>query len=531
MPTLSPPPHWPLARPFQFGGITLLDTDLDTAVASIDGAARQGHSQGLHLCNAYTLTLALRRDDYRSMLQHEHAVNLPDGTPVAWFYRLSNHRPARGPVRGPSLMKAALSNTTLRHFLLGGSPEVLEDLKTAISQRFPEAQVVGSFSPPFREPHAGDITEFARLIKDSTAEVVWVGLGTPRQDRVIAALVGQVDAVLIGVGAAFDFISGHKSEAPVFLHKSGMEWAYRLGQEPRRLWRRYLVGNTLFIAHGARQLVSARRDGPALATVTSPPSATGMDAVPRVPVGAAAVHCIDEPGVLRLISDIAQRGGDHPWLVVTPNIQHIALLEVDTGLRAAYERADLVLADGWPVVRAVRLLSGYRLQRITGADLLPALCERAAALALRVGIVGGLHGAAAEAAARLESRYPGLKVELVLEPELGFDRRPDPVRAVVDRVAAAGLDLLFLAVGTPKQEVFAAAHLEEMGARVTLCVGAAVDFAAGRQRRAPHVLRSVGMEWAFRALHEPRRLMPRYARSAPIFLRAVKRSRRERLRD
>lgn len=532
MVTPALPRHWEQSRAFHFAGVQLLDTDLPSAVASIEAAARLGHAQGLHLCNAYTLTLALRRDDYRSMLEHENSVNLPDGTPVTWFYRLATQRVARGPVRGPSLMKAVLDKTTLRHFLLGGSPEVLRDLEAVIRDRFRSAQLVGSHAPPFREPGPDDLDDFVRRIKESRAEVVWVGLGTPRQDRVIAELVGRVDAVLVGVGAAFDFISGHKSEAPVLLQSSGLEWAYRLVHEPRRLWRRYLFGNTLFVAHGARQVFSARRAGPALATVTTTaPASTGVGAVPRVPVGAASVHCIDEPGVLRLISDTAQHGDDHPWLVVTPNIQHVALLEVDKGFRSAYDRADLVLADGWPVVRAVRLLSGYRLQRITGADLLPALCERAAALALRVGIVGGLHGAAGEAASRLGSRYPGLQVELVLEPELGFDRRPDRVRAVVRQVAAAELDLLFLAVGTPKQEIFAAAHLEGMGARVTLCVGAAVDFAAGRQRRAPQALRRAGLEWAFRALHEPRRLLPRYARSAPVFLRAVRRSRQERRRD
>jgi N-acetylglucosaminyldiphosphoundecaprenol N-acetyl-beta-D-mannosaminyltransferase len=312
------------------------------------------------------------------------------------------------------------------------------------------------------------------------------------------------------------------------LHRSGMEWAYRLGQEPRRLWRRYLIGNSLFLVHGTRQLVSARRAGPQLATVATHPSRSGIGSIPRVPVGVASVHCVEEQAVLALITEAATHGTDHPWLVVTPNIQHVALLEVDKGLRNAYDRADLVLADGWPVVRAVRLLSGYRLQRITGADLLPDLCEQAAEKGLRVGIVGGLHGAADEAAARLQDRYPGLKVELTLEPEIGFDRRPKRVESVVRRVADAELDLLFLAFGAPRQETFAATHLDEMGARVTLCVGAAVDFAAGRQRRAPHALRRVGMEWAYRALHEPRRLMPRYARSAPVFLKAVKRSRQER---
>ncbi len=523
MPTSTPPQHWGTAQPFHFAGIRLLDTDLDAAVESIESAALRGHSQGLHLCNAYTLTLAMRRDDYRSMLEHQNAVNLPDGTPVAWFYRLSTHRPARGPVRGPSLMKATLDRTRLRHFLLGGSPQVLRDLETVITNRFQRATIVGTLSPPFREPRPEDLDDFVRRIKESRADVVWVGLGTPRQDRVIAALVGRVDAVLVGVGAAFDFISGHKTEAPVALHSTGMEWAYRLAQEPRRLWRRYLIGNTMFIVHGTRQLAAARRGLVPAFSYAPTDGAPSLATFPRVSVGEAAVHCIDEGTVIELIGQAATE--ERPWLVVTPNIQHVAMLEVDNELRAAYERADLVLADGWPVVRAVRLLSGHRLHRITGADLFPAVCGRAASLGLRVGIVGGMHGAAADAAERLRSRHPELDVALILEPEMGFERDPSASEAVVRRIREADLDVLFLALGTPKQEIFAARHLEQMNAGVTLCVGAAVDFVAGRQRRAPHALRQIGLEWAFRAMHEPRRLMPRYARSAPVFLRAVNRSR------
>ena len=503
---------------------------MSSAIRSIEDAVRAGRSQGLHLCNAYTLTLAARRGDYRAMLGHDHAVNLPDGTPVAWYYRLAHRRPAKGPVRGPSLMKATLDRTTLRHFLLGGTDEVLVDLMRVIAERYPRVNVVGHYAPPFAEPGPVEIEGFARLIRESGAEVVWVGLGTPRQDRVIAALVDRVDAVLIGVGAAFDFLSGHKTEAPTILHRSGLEWTYRLAHEPRRLWRRYLVGNTLFILAAVRQLPGARRNA-----ALSVPGATwrtqGAADVPfpRVSVGRADVHCIDERSAIDLLVTAAQ-ARSRPWLLVTPNIQHIALLETDVQLRACFRRADLVLADGWPVVRAVQVLSGYRVQRITGADMLPAMCEQAAIHRLRVGIVGGVGGAASDAAAALLQRFPGLVVACTLEPPMGFESDSDALKKVIDSVRHSRLDLLFLALGTPKQENFAARHLDEMGAGVTLCVGAAVDFVAGRQRRAPQILRNIGLEWAFRAMHEPRRLIPRYARAAPIFLRAVVRNAGERSR-
>ena len=283
MPSPAPPDHWSTARPFEFSGVRLLDTDLDSAVRSIEDAAQAGHSQGLHLCNAYTLTLAARRGDYRAMLGHDHAVNLPDGTPVAWYYQLALRRPAKGPVRGPSLMDATLGRTTLRHFLLGGTEEVLADLDRVIAERYPEVNVVGHYAPPFAEPGPEEIDGFARLINESGAQVVWVGLGTPRQDRVIAALVGRVDAVLVGVGAAFDFLSGHKAEAPAMLHRTGLEWTYRLAHEPRRLWRRYLIGNTLFIVAAVRQLPAARRTADlSVSGATSTTEANGDVPFPRV---------------------------------------------------------------------------------------------------------------------------------------------------------------------------------------------------------------------------------------------------------
>jgi len=117
-----------------------------------------------------------------------------------------------------------------------------------------------------------------------------------------------------------------------------------------------------------------------------------------------------------------------------------------------------------------------------------------------------------------------------IEPERGFEGDPARLATLLQEVREAHLDILFLALGTPRQENFAARHLDDMGANVTVCVGAAIDFVAGRQRRAPLLLRRLGLEWAFRAFHEPRRLVPRYARSAPVFLRAVAGTRREQRR-
>jgi N-acetylglucosaminyldiphosphoundecaprenol N-acetyl-beta-D-mannosaminyltransferase len=221
------------------------------------GLTRRGSGTAVHLCNAYTLSLAARDHRYRDALNHR-AENLADGVPVTWFARVQSRRPQRGPVRGPALMRALLAEPGMRHFFLGGSPEVLEDLRLGAKRTLADVAIVGELAPDFRPVDDGDLDRWACAIRESGADVVWVGLGTPKQDYVLAALADRVDAVVVGVGAAFDFLSGHKKEAPSYLHGSGLEWVHRLLTEPGRLWRRYLLGNSVFVWHGLRQLLRSR---------------------------------------------------------------------------------------------------------------------------------------------------------------------------------------------------------------------------------------------------------------------------------
>ena len=265
---------------FSFGGIELIDCDVESAADAVAAAGRAHQGVGVHMCNAFTLTIAMRQSSYRASLGR-NALNLPDGTPVAWFYRLASGKKARGPVRGPSLMKAVLQRPDVNHFLLGGSDEVLDDLQKAIVENHGSATVVGAIAPPFRDPTPEDVEGYAVAIRESGAHVVWVGLGTPRQDQLIAELTEQVPAVLVGVGAAFDFLSGHKDEAPSVLHGTGLEWIHRLFSEPKRLWRRYLVCNLVFTRFALQEL--ARQRKAAKTRLTSESEAVRPPAAPRPP--------------------------------------------------------------------------------------------------------------------------------------------------------------------------------------------------------------------------------------------------------
>jgi N-acetylglucosaminyldiphosphoundecaprenol N-acetyl-beta-D-mannosaminyltransferase len=210
----------------------------------------------VHLCNAYTLALADSDASLRAVLT-DSGVNFPDGKSVVWANRLT-HRGMHLPsdrVYGPDLMLDVIRDgqaVGLRHFLLGSTDDVLADLKAALCERFPEALVVGSWSPPFRELSDGERKEQAARLVKSGAQVIWVGLGTPKQDFEVTRLAREVSAVHVAVGAAFDFISGSARQAPAWMGRSGLEWAFRLGREPRRLGRRYLFGNLRFLGAATR---------------------------------------------------------------------------------------------------------------------------------------------------------------------------------------------------------------------------------------------------------------------------------------
>jgi len=242
---------------FRFGPVTLHDCSEDQAVAALREAVAHRKATAVHLCNAYTLTLAAKDADYAQALRG--GLNLIDGTPVTWYYRLLAGKPARGPVRGPSFMRRMLDEPSLRHYLYGGTEAVLENLETAIATEHPHAVVVGSHAPPFRALESTDVAALVADIEATKASIVWVGLGTPKQDHVLSVLAESSSVVSVGVGAAFDFLSGEKKEAPPALHGTGLEWLHRLATEPRRLWRRYLLGNSAFLRLAVRELRSQSR--------------------------------------------------------------------------------------------------------------------------------------------------------------------------------------------------------------------------------------------------------------------------------
>jgi N-acetylglucosaminyldiphosphoundecaprenol N-acetyl-beta-D-mannosaminyltransferase len=202
-----------------------------------------------HLINAYTVALADRHAEYRHVLSGT-SINLPDGKPLSWISRLRRDDVPLIQVRGQEFFMDVLDmgrDDGLRHFLLGSTQEVLDRLEAEVLIKFPGVAIVGSYSPPFRPMTSEEIADQDALIRASRAQVVWVGLGTPKQDYEAHRLANTLPVMTVAIGAAFDFTAGTLKEAPELMRRAGLEWLYRLASEPRRLWRRYLFGNVRFV--------------------------------------------------------------------------------------------------------------------------------------------------------------------------------------------------------------------------------------------------------------------------------------------
>jgi N-acetylglucosaminyldiphosphoundecaprenol N-acetyl-beta-D-mannosaminyltransferase len=255
-PLVSAPAAVSGLRRYDVCSVPIADLDSTAAAELIVRHAVTRTSCQVHLCNAYTLSLVDRDRLLRDAL-HAADLNLPDGTPVAWMGRGTTQG---GPVRGPGLVGAVATAGlgVARHYLWGGKDGVADGMAEGLQAAVPGVEIVGTETPPFRTITDEDLFDLATRVRASGANILWVGLGTPRQDYVVHRLAPLLDMPIVPVGAAFDFWSGAVAEAPEFLHGSGFEWMYRLSREPRRLWRRYLIGNPQFLLSAWRHRDSAR---------------------------------------------------------------------------------------------------------------------------------------------------------------------------------------------------------------------------------------------------------------------------------
>lgn len=231
-------------------GVGISAIDMDMAVSEILRWIRERERHYVCVTGVHGVMESLGDTALRD-IHNASGLTTPDGMPMVWAsHRAGFHHVRR--VYGPDLMLALCSEAQERGigcFFYGGGPGVAERLGSQLLTLFPRLRIVGTWTPPFRELTAHEDEEIVKNINASGADLVWVGLSTPKQERWMAQHVDRLRApALLGVGAAFDIHAGTVPQAPLWMQQRGLEWAYRLSREPRRLWRRYLYNNPRFIA-------------------------------------------------------------------------------------------------------------------------------------------------------------------------------------------------------------------------------------------------------------------------------------------
>lgn len=242
-------------------GVGVHAIDLPSAADIIESAVREGTKGYVCVTSVHGVMEAQRDPQFRDILNHALLVT-PDGMPTVWVGRIQGNSTMKR-VFGPDLMLEVCRRsvgTGIRHFLYGGNPGITAELAERLRRRFPGITVVGTFTPPFRPLEPSEQLALERQMDAAPPDVVWVGLSTPKQEKFMAANFRRLPCkVMIGVGAAFDIHTGHVKDAPKWIKNAGLQWAHRLCQEPGRLWKRYLVNNSAFLAALSLQFTGLRR--------------------------------------------------------------------------------------------------------------------------------------------------------------------------------------------------------------------------------------------------------------------------------
>jgi N-acetylglucosaminyldiphosphoundecaprenol N-acetyl-beta-D-mannosaminyltransferase len=241
-------------------GVNISAISMDQAVSIADTHIREGGKGYVCVTGVHGVMEAQTNPRLLQILNRS-LVNTPDGMPTVWVGHLKGHS-GMGRVYGPDFMLelCALSvKRGYRHFLYGGNPGVAEQLGQVLSERFPGLRIVGSYTPPFRPLNESEREDLKESVAKANPDVIWVGLSTPKQEQFMAEYIDLLEThLMVGVGAAFDIHTGRIIDAPAWMKRSGLQWLHRLIQEPRRLWRRYLINNPKFLWNVGLQLLQLK---------------------------------------------------------------------------------------------------------------------------------------------------------------------------------------------------------------------------------------------------------------------------------
>ena len=229
-------------------GVKIAEVDIGRACRRIEDWIKDGKKTYVCIAPASTIVDCHRDENYKNVVNNA-GMTTPDGMPLVWIGKARGANIKR--TYGPDLMQAMCELSQQKgysHYFYGGGDRTIELFVRKMKERYPKLNIVGAVAPPFKEIKEIENDETLREINKSNPDILWVGLGSPKQDFWMYNHRDKLNVpVMIGVGAAFDFFAGTKKQAPAWMQRSGLEWIFRLCSEPKRLWKRYLIGNTKFI--------------------------------------------------------------------------------------------------------------------------------------------------------------------------------------------------------------------------------------------------------------------------------------------
>ena len=544
----------------------------ETALDQCLELARQDAPSSVSAANAH-IAAAARRSPVFGRVMRAFDLVLPDGMPLIWVLNATLRRkkkPALADrVYGPYFMRYAMLNAPkgTTHYFFGGSQECLDELSAAVSAIRPDIQIVGECSPPYRAWTEEDQVEFSQQINEASPDFVWVALGGEKQESwIIENLQRYRRGVFFAVGDAFELLAGRRPFAPEWCQRYGVTWLYRLVQEPRRMWKRYLKYNSLFLGYLLTDFLFPPVQKTAVPTAAS--AADGLQTPLRVNVLGVGVSALNLQQAADFLLD-ARGAGEKGYVCVT-GVHGVIESQHDLELKTIHNSSFLTVPDGMPTVWMGREHGFGAMGRVYGPDLMLRLCaatsgsvesgtweverEKHPTSNLQPPTKGAsyplthfLYGATPETLqklkANLEERFPGIQVVGTFAPPFRplNDVEEEELRRTV---ADCKPDFFWVGLSTPKQEKFMASHSPaandawriELVARdvepqtsnsqpqfpldcgIMLGVGAAFDIHAGNYKDSPEWIKNSGMQWLHRLCKEPRRLWRRYLDIVPTFL-------------
>lgn len=223
-------------------------TNMSDTIKYIDGHLDDLRGKYICVSNVHTTVMSYENEEYRT-IQNGAAMALPDGAPLSSYSRRKGYKQAQR-VTGPDLMLelfAISKEKGYRHYFYGATEETLQSMKEVLERDYPGIQIAGMYAPPFRALTPQEDAQIVAKINEARPDFIWIGLGAPKQEEWMYQHMGQLQGVLIGVGAGFDYLAGYIKRAPRWMQRMSLEWLYRLLQDPKRLWRRYFTSNVKFI--------------------------------------------------------------------------------------------------------------------------------------------------------------------------------------------------------------------------------------------------------------------------------------------